>query len=222
MIFQHKYMKLHMGLVKENFAVVKRKDKKMWKARGFKRKFYYPLFGYMPNFSEIIMLGTPLRIADFGVENLENSRIIDICNCCGTYGMGGPGFFGFKVQGDYGIRWLTYCIWAAGEHILFDDTVLECHSEYKKKYHPMITTGESFERFKKMLTDMSITKVVLSKDSVEFIVTDSDKHVHSIKSYKYSEAFPERGGTHKKRNSYDTGEMKDYWLVTYDDTELKV
>ncbi|MBQ9779837.1 MAG: hypothetical protein IJW00_02715 [Clostridia bacterium] len=225
MLRKHKFLNLNIGLVKENFVIVKKADKNLWKSRGFKSIRKYPIFRYKLNPSEIIMLGVPLNIEEFESETLKNSHIVDVCTCCGTYGMGGPGFFGLKLQGEFGKRWLTYCIWAAGEHILFDDSILECHPDYAEKYSPLIAFDDysnSFAKFKKMLLDMTIKEVTVSKDSIEIALIDNHGKTHLIHSYKYSEKFPEQGGTGKKRNSFETGEMKDYWLITYDGTHLKV
>ena len=222
---KHPFLNLRIGLVHENFAIVKKSDKKLWKARGFKRIRKYPIFRYKPNSYEMIMLGVPSNIEEFGLETLKNSRIVDVSTCCGTYGMGGPGFFGLKLQTKQGTRWLTYCIWSAGEHILFDDNVLECHPDYAEKYVPLITFNDysnSLERLKNRLSDITIQEVVLSKESIEIMLVDDHETFHSIKSYKHSDKFPEQGGTGKKRNSFEAGEMKDYWLVTYDETHLKV
>ena len=225
LLFKHKFSNLNIGLVKENFVVVPKGDRKLWQSRGFKRIRKYPIFHYKPNSSEVIMLGVPLNIEQFGIEKLKNSQILDVCTCCGTYGMGGPGFFGLKLQGDYGTRWLTYCIWSAGEHVLFDDSVLECHPNYSKQYHPLITLEDyanALERFKTMLSDMKIKDVLVSKEEIEIILVDSHQTTHILKSFKYSDRFPEQGESGKKRNSFETGEMKEYWLVTYDGTHLKV
>jgi len=46
------------------------------------------------------MLGIPSKIEEFGIEKLKNSRITDVSTLCGTYGMGGPGFFGLRLQGN--------------------------------------------------------------------------------------------------------------------------
>lgn len=225
MLFKHPFLNLNLGLIKENFVVVKRTDKKLWEKRGFRRIHKYPIFRYIPNPLKIIMLGIPSKIEEFGIEKLKNSRIIDVCMFCGTYGMGGPGFFGLKLQGEYGIRWLNYCIWAASEHILYDDKVLRCFPDYEKIYKPLILNDDflnTFAKFKDLLSDMTIKEVLLSKDCIEIVLIDSHKAEHSLQSYKFSEKFPEQGGTQKKRNSYDTGEMKDYWFITYDETVLKV
>ena len=225
MLFKHRFLNLNVGLVKENFAVVKKSDKKLWESRGFKKIRKYPIFRYKPNSIEIIMLGVPLSIDEFGSERLKNSRIVDVSTCCGTYGMGGPGFFGLKLQGEYGTRWLTCCIWSAGEYILFDDKVLECHPDYAEKYTPLIAFGDysnSLSKLKQTLSDMTVQAVDVSEDSIEITLIDSCDKLHSIKSYKSSDKFPEQGGTGKKRNSFEDGRMSDYWLVTYDETHLKV
>ncbi len=225
MVLKHKFLDLNIGLVKENYAVVKRSDKNLWEARGFEKIRKYPIFRYKPVFSKIIMLGVPSDIEEFGSETLKNSNVIDVCTCCGTYGMGGPGFFGMKLQGEYGVRWLTYCIWSASEHILFDDTVLQCHPDYEKKYSPLISYenySDDFQKFRELLSEMMIKEIVVSKESIEIILVDNQETLHFIKSYKHSDKFPEQGGTGMKRNSFETGEMKDYWLVTYDETHLMV
>lgn len=225
MLFKHKFLNLNLGIVKENFVIVKKENQLLWEDRGFKKIRRYPIFHYKPNFSELIMLGVPLNIEQFGTEKFNNSHILDVCTCCGTYGMGSPGFFGLKLQGDYGIRWLTYCIWAAGEHILFDEGILECHPNYSEQYKPLISFDDysnSLNALKEQLTDMIIKKITVSKDTFEIQLVDSKSEPHFIQSYKHSEKFPEQGGTGKKRNSFKIGEMKDYLLVTYDETQLKV
>ena len=225
MFFKHKFLDLNLGQVKENFVIVKKENKKVWEDRGFKRIRKYPIFHYKPNPYEIIMLGVPLNIEEFGKDNFSGSNILDVCTCCGTYGMGGPGFFGIKLQGDYGTRWLTYCIWSAGEHVLFDDRILECHDNYEKQYNPLISFDDysnSLKALKETLSDMTIQKIHVSKDFFEIELIDSKSETHLIQSYKFSDKVPEQGGTGKKRNSYETGEMKDYLLVTYEETHLKV
>jgi len=139
--------------------------------------------------------------------------------------MGGPGFFGLKLQGEYGIRWLTYCIWRAGQHILFDDKLLECHPDYAEKYDPLIVFDDysnSISKFKEMLSDMTIKNIDFTKESIEIKLIDSQNNIHYINSYKFSDKFPELGGTGQKRNSFENGEMSDYWLITYDETHLRV
>lgn len=41
------------------------------------------------------MTREPINIIEFGKERLIGCEIIDLCR---SYGMGGPGYFGFKIQ----------------------------------------------------------------------------------------------------------------------------
>lgn len=225
MLFKHKFLKLNLGLVKENFTIVKKEDRELWEKRGFKIIKKYPIFHYKPNSSEVIMLGVPLNIEQFGIEKFNGSKVVDFSNACGTYGMGGPGFFGLKLHGEYGTRWLIYCIWFASEHILYDDRILECHPNYSEKYNPVVSFDNhksDFDALKEQLVNMTVEEVLLSKDSFEVKLVDSASQCHTIRSYKFSDKFPEQAGAEQKRNSFDVGEMKDYLLVTYDGTNLKV
>lgn len=222
---KHKYLNLNMGLVKENFVIVKRKDIKLWQSRGFEKIRKYPIFHYIPKASEVIMLGRPLTIREFGLENLKNSKIVDFCVCLGTYGMGGPGFVGFKIQGNFDSRWLVYCIWAAGEHILLDDKILECHPMFADKYKPHINYDnqkESSDKLNKLLNNLTIREIELSKDKLTITLIDDNSVTHTVHTQKMSDRFPEQGGTKKKRKSYENGSMEEYWLVIYDGTELSV
>lgn len=223
---KHPYLNLNMGLVKENFTIVKKEDQKLWEERGFQKIRKYPIFRYKPNPAEVIMLGRPQKILEFGTENLIHSKIIDYSLYFGSYGMGGAGFFGLKLEGDFGIRWLVYCIWSAGEHILLDDRIIECHPEFIEKYHPWIIWGNNMhELYEKTCQDL---KNLLS--GLEILNLDLQEHAlkiqlsgdHVIETYQKSEKFPEQAGTGKKRLSYETGSMSDYWLLIYDQTDLHV
>lgn len=90
--------------------------------------------------------------------------------------MGGSGFFGLKLQGDYGTRWLTYCIWATSEHILFDDRVLQCHPNYAEQYNPLIGFDDYSKNLEaiKSLTNMTIEEIILSKKQLAIKLIDNN------------------------------------------------
>lgn len=58
---------------------------------------------------------------------------------------------------------------------------------------------------------MTIKEIRVSKEAFEIELVGSKSDSHFIQSYMHSERFPEQDGT---------GKMKDYLLVTYDDTHL--
>lgn len=221
-----KNLKLAHEMVKENYVIVKRKDMKVWKQRGFKRVRRYPIFHYFPKISEVIMLGRPRTMQEFAIENFVGGRIVDICTCEGTYGMGGPGFFGITFEKEEVEYILTYCIWAAGEHILLNDRVLECHPSFANVYKPWLGVGERWQKdqnyLKELITGTVISKVDLEEHSLQIELNSEEGVVHHLFTEKQSNAFPPQGGTGKKRLSYGEGCMGDYWLVTYAPSVLVV
>ena len=44
-------------------------------------------------------------------EQVIGRTVEEICPCIGTYGMGGPGFFGLRL----GAEWLVIAVWGAGD-----------------------------------------------------------------------------------------------------------
>ncbi len=162
-----------------------------------------------------------LYIEEFGIENIINSKILETSTCCGTYGMGGPGFFGIKFQTNSGIRWLVYCIWNAPEHVLLNDRVIECHPLFQEKYNPWLGHNaykENMAQLDKIFSGSVIYDIQLTDTEITINFKNSISAENTLCSYKYSDKFPEQGGTKKKRNSFENGTMKDYWLVTYDGT----
>lgn len=222
---KNNFLDLDMGLVKENYIIIKNSDKELWQSRGFETVKKYPVFLYQPSHDESIMLGKPLYMDEFGIENIKNSKILEICTCCGTYGMGGPGFFGIKFQGSLGIRWLVYCIWNASEHLLFNGRVIECHPLFQQKYNPWIGYNEHKEdsiQLNNMFSGSIIDNINFTDTEITINFKNNNFGENTLCSYKYSDKFPEQGGTRKRRNSFENGVMKDYWLVIYDKTVLSI
>ena len=134
------YTNLKMGLVENCFAVIPTADQALWESKGFKAYPDYPIFLSEKDPTETIMLGIPQTLSSFGTDALVNSTLLEISNHCGTYGMGGPGFLGFKLQTpSLGIRWLTFTIWCADQYTLLNNKLLGCHPAYNAQYHPWAT-----------------------------------------------------------------------------------
>ena len=163
---------------------------------------------------------------DKKISEYTRDEIINAIKDAGIVGMGGAGFFGLKLEGDFGIRWLVYCIWSAGEHILLDDRIIECHPEFIEKYHPWIIWGhnmhELYEKTCQALKNLLSGLEILNLDLQEHALKIQLSGDHVIETYQKSEKFPEQAGTGKKRLSYETGSMSDYWLLIYDQTDLHV
>jgi len=211
---KHPYLQLNLGLVKENYAIVSKSEQKLWEERGFIPIKEYPVFRYTPNKEEIILLGCPVTIDAFGMENLKNCTIQDISAMCGTYGMGGPGFFGMKVSGPFGVRWITYCIWAASEHLLLNDRSPVCSSAESREI--------DFPLLKNALVGSSVSEIRLTDAEISFSLRSPDGSCQTLSSHCLPERISKQTSAKPRQKSIADIPMSRYWLITYDGTHLKV
>lgn len=74
-------------------------------------------------------LGPSGALVDFAPTPISGGdvvgrRVDEVCDHVGTYGMGGPGFFGLRL----GHQWLVVAVWGAGEWITAKGRRVEDHS----------------------------------------------------------------------------------------------
>lgn len=228
---QNRLMNLNIGIVKENFAIVPNEDVSKWQSRGFEVVKKYPIYRYIPNKKEKIMLGIPVTISQFGIERLYHSTIVGVSTCDGTYGMGGPGFFKLrlKTQSD-GIMNLSFCMWFAGSSILLDDRIIESHPDYYEIYNPYIQFSEedetlyskTTEEFNKILLGCRIERITLLEEECTLHLIDTKQTVHTTWTTRYSEKFPPKKGTGRRMNAFEASSINDIILISHDGSYLVV
>ncbi|MEA2574275.1 MAG: hypothetical protein QOH93_1573 [Chloroflexia bacterium] len=76
----------------------------------------------------------PKALRWVGVKRIVGRRIVTWKNYLGSYGMGGPGFFGLELaaKGRYPREWLVLTLWGAGGWLLLDGHWIEAHPN---QYH---------------------------------------------------------------------------------------
>lgn len=62
-------------------------------------------------------------------ESVIGRTVVNWSNCCGTYGMGGPGFFGLELDNGH---WLILTLWGSDGWLHINDRVLSANSDHKK------------------------------------------------------------------------------------------
>lgn len=95
-------------------------------------------------------------------EQVVGKRVDEVCPYVGTYGMGGPGFFGLRL----GEEWLVVSIWGAGEWILVDDRLVEdTFGESYGRPRPWIHDGE--DQLSQRLVGTKIVALSIQRHSLE-------------------------------------------------------
>lgn len=212
--------KLDMGLVEANFVCISKKDKPLWIQRGFEEHREYPLFLVDLEEDETIMLGVPRNIVEFGQEHLIHSEILEISTQLGTYGMGGPGFFGLLCKTEQGNFWVTITVWASAQYALLDQRIVECHPSYDDEYDPWIKDQD--EELEQILRHAVITSIHLDDSQCKILLKYKDNTEHELVIYKNNEKLPRMGNGEPRKDAFESGVMADYLLVTYEDTGLHV
>ncbi|HEU5346307.1 MAG TPA: hypothetical protein VFU60_18300 [Ktedonobacterales bacterium] len=140
--FDDPLLHLDMGLIKACTMIVAKSALPSWLARGWIELPYRRLpFQRRPRKSETIIARRPHTLAERGASSLIGAHVEGFSSHLGTYGMGGPGFFGLLLapRGEVEEReYLVAVVWGAGEYLLLDRRVIECHPDYYASYHPWI------------------------------------------------------------------------------------
>lgn len=67
----------------------------------------------------------PVRLADADLTRFRGATVLSTSHLLGSYGMGGPGFLGLRLQLPRGgTTWVVFTIWAAAEWLTINDDLL--------------------------------------------------------------------------------------------------
>ena len=224
-------LNLNKGLIAENYTIVPNEDIEKWEKRGFSIIENYPIFLYEPNKKEKIMLGMPLTIEEFGIEKLIDGEIIGCDLCGGDYGMGSLGFFELKIQTVKDeIRLLSFCSYSSGSHILFDDRIIESHSDFYQEYHPWIQEEpNNLKAFEDKLSGSVIKNIQISPEECTIEICAPDNSFHTFWTALESNKFPPSFNLNEKDEeddeedvSYSPQTIAEIIIVTYDNTVISV
>ncbi len=119
----------------------------------------------------------PLLSKMGGVKRIVDRKIIDVCGSLGNYGMGGPGFFGFKLEKKKRIpeEWFVITIWGADQWLLLDHKWLDCHHSFHDSEKCYFPESEGFfhkkeQRLQETFVGFSIIEFKLYNRSFNMIL----------------------------------------------------
>jgi hypothetical protein len=225
---EHPFHKLNMGLVKEYSMIIPISELGDWTNQGWIEDKKFSDFHYEATKDETIVLNKPKSIKEIDISELVGCRIIEFCSWLGTYGMGGPGFFGLLINLKSGVQeYLVYTVWASGQYILLDNRVIECHLRYNKTHRPWISSwgGESVEEQWDDLTDIIVGSIITQAKlfDCEFILEITKNNIkYNIVYYKNNPQLPPLGNGEVRKDAFVTGNIGDYILFNNKNAVLHV
>ncbi|MDO5105261.1 hypothetical protein [Capnocytophaga sp.] len=225
---KHLFLKLKMGIIEQYAMVVKKKELKHWESLGW-RTFMeiglpegddeaYLLYGKIRR-GETLVFNRPKLLKDTPFDTIIGLTIKGFCTHLGTYGMGGPGFFGLHLSnGEY----LTYAVWGADDYVLVDDRVVACNPNLYHKTKPWVSNfggDNNWDELTEYISESKIVDVVLNDDVCRLIL-QKEKRTMTLEFVRNDRRLPRKTG--RKRNAYSKGTIGDYLLFQHENATLIV
>ncbi|MNI08567.1 hypothetical protein D3C73_616090 [compost metagenome] len=206
---------LDMGLIKQYSMIIPAQELEQWTAKGWHEDQSFTDFHYSAEEGEAMLLSRPRQLKEIEADGLLNSRIVDLSSNLGTYGMGGPGFFGLQLELDGREQYLVYAVWASGQYIMMDGRVIECYLNYNKSHRPWMSrwAGEpeeqQWDELSEVLKRSVITGITLSDAELSLDLASGDGR-HQLVFYRYHESLPPMGGGGPRKEAFEQGVIGDY------------
>ncbi len=147
-----------------------------------------PLGGDCPPwgpFYELVKFSPPALTSD----QLEGRVVDEICTHLGTYGMGGPGFFGLR----FGSEWLVFSIWGADSWIEIDGRIVQdCFWEEENMPRPWIS--DSGDELSEKIVGQQVKSLLINQYSLRIEIGEM-----SLAISKEPDRRPIHGGSKQPR-----------------------
>ncbi len=159
----------------------------------------------------------PKSLREAGTEKIVGRRVIDWSESLGSYGMGGPGFFGLRLaaQGEYPEEWLALRLWGADNWLLLDDQWVGAHPNQYDIQEPLYSNfGEegSWDRVSEKVRGALLNDVKIERDhSLIFLTVDAAPHRLEIPAD--TSRLPLYGGTMQPHVWNPDEDQRDAWII---------
>ncbi|SNR14160.1 hypothetical protein [Tenacibaculum jejuense] len=225
---EHDYINLKIGDIEQYAMVVKKQDLLTWKTQDWLEyteiglpegdEEAHMLYGEICE-DEQLIFSRPKLLKQKEKANIIGLKIIDFNSHLGTYGMGGPGFFGLLLSNN---EYLTYTVWNAGSYVIINNKVVECNPELYHKTQPWVSNFGEDKTWNFLTEYISGSKIVaytIHQDSLE-IKAEKNTTTFKIHFLKNDKRLPRKTG--RKRNAYKKGKIEDYILFQHKNAILIV
>ncbi len=102
-------------------------------------------------------------------DDVTGRTITQISGCVGTYGTGGPGFFGFQLDHE----WLVLAIWGAGCWMTFAGRCVE-DDFYDDYGRPPPWIGEHGDDLSGRVVGQTIVSITVARYSLDLLLSSGD------------------------------------------------
>jgi hypothetical protein len=219
-----------MGRIRTYSIIIPKSERRYWLDQGWKEVRGFYNYHYFPARNETVMLSIPQKITVHPLNFLIGRTIENYSTSFGTYGMGGPGFFGLILSNrtdtdPHGGRdVLVYAVDHAGGYALLDGRVIECGPLHYDTVHPWVSRFAELPQWDDLtlvLLDCTITDIQLTTDRCILTLADCNSQ-HTLEFLKNDSRLPPFGGGSPRTDAFETGEIGDYLVYQKEHALLHV
>ncbi|WP_340021024.1 hypothetical protein MHI24_18650 [Paenibacillus sp. FSL K6-1096] len=218
---------LKMGLIEKYSMIIPAAQREAWEAKGWTEESTFRDFHYEAEEGEAMMTARPQTVSEIDTDSLLGSRAMGFSTHLGTYGMGGPGFFGLLLEKEGVRQYLVYAVWASGQYILLDGRVIECHLNYNQSHRPWLSSWagepeeEQWDELTGIVTGGLVTAVRLTDEELQLELTQGDVP-HRLVFHQYHPDLPPMGNGQPRKPAFEDGVIGDYIVLSEENAVLHV
>lgn len=166
----------------------------------------------------------PKTLRQLGLPKILGRTVTAWSDHLGSYGMGGPGFFGLKLAANRPHRpeWLVLTLWGADNWLLFDDQWLAAHPNQYQQQKPLLSSfgGDlQWDYLSQKLVGAIISDMTIRDDSSR-IILDKGGNRHCLEIPADTSKLPLYGGNGRPHLWYSHESQWEAWVVVPAGTEL--
>ncbi len=159
----------------------------------------------------------PQTLTQLGVDRVVGRRIIGWKGCHGSYGMGGPGFFGVELEAmaQWPCEHLVLTLWGAPQWLLLDGRWIEAHPNQYHIQRPLSSNfgrNMTWDEVTPPLAGGTIERFELHDDSCQLVVRGPGGQ-HVIELPQDTSRLPVHGGSLDPRRWNPKEKVSDAWVV---------
>ena len=163
----------------------------------------------------------PIRLRDAGKERCVGRKVLKWSANLGSYGMGGPGFFGLRLQRteQYPEEWLALTLWGATDWLLLNDRWFSAHPRYYQEQKPLygnFPPEHSWDEVTPHLTGTTVDKITVGRDCFSLHLVSERNQTH-LSLPADTGKLPKLGGDDKYRRWQSDESPLDAWVFFRDE-----
>lgn len=156
----------------------------------------------------------PPRLRDAGAGRCRGRKVLEWSANQGTYGMGGPGFFGLLLEskGPYPREWMTLTLWGASEWLILDDDWVAAHPRYYPLRRPLYSdfAEDSWDQVTPILVGATLDSIEVERSHFRFVLESGAR----LELPEETGRLPRLGGKDEPRSWKVGEEIRDAWVFS--------